>query len=88
MNDHVQLREFIERIIQENDRRIDDRFKALDKALILQAAAYPTTKDFNELKTHVDSEYGIRTAIAMIAAGLAVLISIVMALLTYFHKGV
>lgn len=86
MNDHVQLREFIERIIQENDRRIEERFTALDKALKLQAAAYPTTKDFNDLKTHVDSEYGIRTAMAMIAAGLALLVSVVLAALTYWHR--
>lgn len=72
MNDHVSLREFIERIIVENNirrddlrrednHRVEDQFKALDKALMLQAAAYPTVKDFNNLKTHVDVELANRS---------------------------
>lgn len=36
----VDLREYIERLLNERDRRFDDRFVALDKALTLQATEY------------------------------------------------
>jgi len=72
MNNHVSLREFIERIIDlhnrrrddlclQDNKRLDERFEALDKALKLQATAYPTVKDFNDLKTHVDVELASRS---------------------------
>lgn len=73
MTDHVALREFIETLIArdnnyrdqqrlDDDRRIQDKFAALDKALILQATAFPTVKDFNELKNNVLSELASRSS--------------------------
>lgn len=72
MNNHIQLREFIETIIKlheerrddlrlEDDRRLKEKFESLDTALRLQAASYPTVQDFNNLKTHVDVELATRS---------------------------
>lgn len=81
MADHVSLREFIERIITENNKhrddlrrednlRLDERFAALARALSLQSVAYPTVKDFNDLKTHVDVELASRSGSSNVVATL------------------
>ena len=100
-NDHIALREFIELIIRkdnerrddlrrEDDRRLQERFGALDKALLLQAAAYPTVKDFNNLKTHVDVELAARsgssnavTTLFQVLTVLSMLTSVVLGYLIY-----
>ncbi len=38
--EQVRLREFLERIIHENDRRYDERFEAQEKALRVALAAH------------------------------------------------
>ena len=101
-NDHVALREFIEAIIDRDNhrrdgqrtddmRRIDERFEALDKALKLQAAAYPTTRDFNDLKTHVDVELASRsgssnavTTLFQVLTVLSMIFNAVLGYLFYF----
>lgn len=101
MTEHVTLREFIERVIAENnlrrddlrteDRRyVDEALKSWDKALKLQAEAYPTTRDFNNLKSHVDVALATRAGVSQgiitlfaISSGLALIISVTVAILAY-----
>lgn len=100
-NNHVQLREFIETIIELRSARWDDlrkqdalylneRFRALAQALELRSAAYPTVKDFTDLKTHVDVELASRsgssnavTTMFQVITVLGFLISVFLAYLTY-----
>lgn len=101
MTNHVALREFIETIIALNNQRRDDlraedlksisnAFAALDKALVLQSGSYPTVKDFNDLKTHVDVELASRsgssstvTTLFQVMSALGMAISVAVAFLMY-----
>lgn len=98
---HIQLREFIETIIDlredwrddlrlADDRRLKEKFEALDKALLLQAAAYPSVQDFNRLKTKVDVEIATRggssasmTVLFQLLTMLSLMISVLFAYLSY-----
>ena len=104
MNDHVALREFIEMVIKmhmermaelrtEDHRRLKEALKSRDEALLLQAKAYPTTQDFNELKTHVDVELASRsgssnavTTLFQALTVMSVLLSMVLGYMVYFRK--
>ena len=103
MTNHVALREFIETIIKmhierlqdlraEDHRRLKDALAARDEALLLQAKAYPTVKDFNDLKTHVDVEMASRsgssnsvTTLFQVLTVLSVVFSAVLGFLVYFR---
>ena len=104
MTDHIALREFIETIIKlheqrrdelraEDDRRLKEKFTALADALTLQAAAYPTVKDFNDLKTHVDVELAARSGsssavdtLFKLLSAMALIISCLVGYLVYASK--
>jgi hypothetical protein len=110
---HALLREFINTIINENNKRRDEERRiedikhhqddlsalkeriaadsaALEKALVLQAGAYPTVKDFNELEKLVRVELASRsggsatiTVLFQVITALNMVIGVVLAILLY-----
>lgn len=80
MSDHVPLREFIERIIAEKETLRKSEREALAEALKLKDSAFPTIRDFNELKGRVDvivTLFQVLTTLAVIAAGVFAYLSYV-----------
>jgi hypothetical protein len=85
MND-VSLREHIREILAEKDIRRDGQFADLAKALLLQTEetdrrlkAYPTLRDFNDLKSRVDTI----VALFQVLGALSVILGALAAFLTY-----